>query len=39
MKRFCVACGDVMGKTGVDDPYICRACERSDVPRYDWLDV
>jgi len=40
MKRLhCVGCGEIMGKSAVNDPYVCRKCEQSDVPRYNWLDV
>ena len=38
-KLHCVGCGVIIGKSAAHDAYVCRICERLDVPRYKWLDA
>lgn len=40
MKRLhCVGCGEIIGKSAIHDAYVCRTCEKRDVPQYKWLDA
>jgi hypothetical protein len=37
----CVSCGKIIFKSGREDPFLCRLCERNkgiDVEKY-WFDV
>jgi len=38
-KSHCVSCGVIMGKSALDDPYVCRPCDNMEVPRFNWLDT
>jgi len=39
-RRRCISCGSMILKSGLEDPYVCRACEKTAYAesRYGYLD-
>ena len=37
-RKQCVSCGNIILKSALLDPYLCRQCSREEGRRYQYLD-
>ncbi len=37
-RRKCITCGNLIFKSSLLDPYLCRGCSNEDAKRYLYLD-